>query len=94
MVQLLLDLISHEMADCYTFICLILSDKWGGKIPPFFILLFVVNLIVTKPHKKVAQESQLFHGRVSVQFCIAAPLRSLFRCALSLAHRRADRGPC
>lgn len=66
----------------------------GGKIPPFFILLFVVNLIVTKPHKKVAQGFELFYGRVGFQFCIIAPLRSLFRCALSLAHRRADCGSC
>lgn len=68
-------------------------DKWGAR-SPLFLYFFVVNLIVTKPHKKVAQGFQLFYGRVGFQFCIIAPLRSLFRCALSLAHRRTDRGSC
>ena len=55
------------------------------------IILIVKILIVTKTHKKVAHSNQLFHGRVSVQFCIIAPLRSLFPYALILADRQANR---
>jgi len=56
-----------------------------------FTILIVKILIVTKTHKKVAHSNQLFYGRVSVQFCIIAPLRSLFPYAYSLADRKANR---